>query len=541
MNSEIINKIFPQSLKTPEELEALYPKRNLPESAIVTRVGPSPTGFMHLGSIYMSLICNRFADQTNGVYFLRVEDTDKKREVEGAQQIIIDALNDYSLTPDEGPGHGDYGPYIQSERKDIYTSYVKYLLEKGDAYVCFSTEDEIKKANEEQESLNLKRGYYGKWAIWRDMSIEKVIAELEKGTPYIIRLKSKGNSEKTFIHHDLLKGDITLPENDLDMVLLKGDGLPTYHFAHVVDDHLMRTTHVLRGDEWLSSIPAHYELFKTLGFYLPLYGHISPINKLDNGNKRKLSKRKDPEANILFFKEKGFPVQAIIEYLLNLANSDFEDWRKENPDKDYKEFTLTMKRLANSNGPLFNEVKLRDIAKEKNARLNNIQIFENVSTWAKDYNKYFYDLLNSQKDYWLKIFNIERSGDNVRKDIAIWSEVYDLYDFFDNNKFVKPDFQNLKTIFSQDDIKDILKEYSNIYNENDDKQTWLDNLKSMCAKFGLAPDIKTYKADKEAFKGHVGELTQMIRFAVTGKTQSPDLYEVMKVLGGEVVEGRLEN
>ena len=541
MNSEIINKIFPQTLKTPEELEALYPKRNLPEGAQVTRIGPSPTGFMHLGGIYMGLICSRFADQTNGIYFLRIEDTDKKREVEGAQKIIIDALDDYGLTPDEGPGHGEYGPYIQSERKDIYASYVKHLLEKGDAYVCFSTEDEIKKAGEEQESLNLKRGCYGKWATWRDVSVEKVIAELEKGTPYIIRLRSKGNSEKTFIHHDLLKGNITLPENDLDTVLLRGDGLPTYHFAHVVDDHLMRTTHVLRGDEWLSSVPAHYELFKTLGFDLPLYGHISPINKLDNGNKRKLSKRKDPEANILFFKEKGFLVQAAIEYLLNLANSDFEDWRKENPDKDYKEFTLTMKRLANSNGPLFNEVKLRDIAKEKNAKLNNIQIFENVSTWAKDYNKYFYDLLNTQKDYWLKIFNIERSGENVRKDIAVWSEVYDLYDFFDNDKFIKPDFKNLKTIFSQDEIKEILTEYSSIYNENDDKQTWLNNLKSMCVKFGLAPDIKTYKADKEAFKGHVGELTQVIRFAVTSKTQSPDLYEVMGVLGGEVVRSRLNN
>jgi glutamyl-tRNA synthetase len=541
MNSEIINKIFPQSLKTPQELESLYPKRDLPKDAMVTRIGPSPTGFMHLGGIYMGLICSRFSDQTDGIYFLRIEDTDKKREVDGAQKIIIDALNDYGLTPDEGPGKGDYGPYIQSERKDIYASYIKYLLEKGDAYVCFSTEDEIKKAVEEQESLNLKRGYYGKWATWRDASFEKVMLELEKGTPYIIRLKSKGDSNKTFIHHDLLKGDVSLPENDLDTVLLRGDGLPAYHFAHAVDDHLMRTTHVLRGDEWLSSVPVHYELFKILGFDLPLYGHISPINKLDNGNKRKLSKRKDPEANILFFKEKGFPVNAVIEYLLNLANSDFEDWRKENPDRDYKEFTLTMKRLANSNGPLFNEVKLRDIAKEKNSRLNNQQIFENVLNWAKDYNKYFYDLLNSQKDYWLKIFNIERTGENVRKDIAIWSEVYELYDFFDNDKFVKPDFKNLKTIFSEDEIKEILTEYSSVYNQNDDKQTWLNNLKSMCSRFGLALDIKTYKADKEAFKGHVGELTQVIRFAVTGKTQSPDLYEVMGVLGVEVVGGRLNN
>ena len=376
MNQDIINKIFPNITETPENIEARYTKRNLPEGAMVTRIGPSPTGFMHLGGIYMGLICERFAHQTKGVYFLRIEDTDKKREVDGAQKIIIDALDEYRLTPDEGPGYGDYGPYIQSERKGIYQTYAKSLLEKGDAYVCFLTEDEIKSTAEEQEKENLKRGVYGKWAIWRNKTEIEVLENLNQGLSYVIRLKSKGDSTKYFTHHDLLKGDVSLPENDLDMVLLKQDGLPTYHFAHVIDDHLMQTTHVFRGDEWLSSIPVHYELFKTLGFDLPLYAHISPINKLDNGNKRKLSKRKDPEANILFFKEKGFPIDAVIEYLLNLANSDFEDYRRENPDKDYKEFTLTMKRLANSNGPLFNEVKLRDIAKEKIARLNNDQVFE---------------------------------------------------------------------------------------------------------------------------------------------------------------------
>ncbi len=532
MTPEIINKIFPNTLKTPEEIESLHIKRNLPEGAMVTRIGPSPTGFMHLGGIYMGLICERFAHQTGGVYFLRIEDTDKKREVEGAQKIIIDSLNEYHINPDEKP-------YIQSERREIYQAYVKSLLEKGDAYICFLTEDEIKSIAQEQEKENLKRGIYGKWAIWRDKTEGEVLENLNKGLSYVIRLKSKGDSTKHFTHHDLLKGDVSLPENDLDMVLLKQDGLPTYHLAHVVDDYLMGTTHVFRGDEWLSSVPVHYELFATLGFPLPLYAHISPINKLDNGNKRKLSKRKDPEANIAYFKEKGFPVEATIEYLLNLANSDFEDWRKENPDKDYREFTLTIKRLANSNGPLFNEVKLRDISKEKIARLNNNQVFENVLNWAKDYDQYFYNVLNNNKDYWLQIFNIERIGEQVRKDIAVWSEVYSLYDFFDNEKFVKPDFNNLTSNFSGEEIKNILSDYKQIYDENHDKETWLNTLKSLCPKYGLAPDIKSYKANKEAFKGHVGELTQVIRFALTGKTQSPDLYEVMKVLGREVVEKRL--
>lgn len=533
---DIINKIFLENLPTIQELEEKYPKRNLPESAMVTRICPSPTGFMHIGGIYMSLICKKFADQTDGVFYLRIEDTDKKREVDGAREIIYSSLKDYGFVYDEDP---TYGPYVQSERKEIYQAYVKYLLEKGDAYLCFCTEEELKTATEEQEKQKLKRGYYGAWAVWRNKTMDEVLTELDKGTPYVIRLKSHGDGEKAFTHKDLLKGDITLPTNDLDIVILKKDGLPTYHLAHAVDDHLMRTTDVLRGDEWLSSIPVHYDLFQSLNFLIVRYGHISPINKLDGSSRRKLSKRKDPEANVSYFKEKGFTAISVIEYLLNLANSNFEDWRKENPTSDYTEFILTMEKLTKSNGPLFDETKLRDIAKEKVSLMSTEKVFEHVLLWAQDYDQYFYNLLNSNSDYWHKVFNIERGGDSIRKDIAVWSEVYDFYNFFDTEKFAKPDWSNFKSVFTVDEIKNILNEYKEIYDQADTKEIWLSKLKDLCPKFGLASDIKAYKADKEAFKGHIGELTQVIRYAITRRTQSPDIYEILQVLGREEVLKRL--
>lgn len=532
---DIINKIFPENLPTPEELEEKYPPRKLPEGAMVTRTAPSPTGFMHLGNVYSALIGEAFARQSDGVFYLRIEDTDKKREVEGAKQVIYDSFAEYNITFNQDIA---YGPYVQSERKDLYISYAKHLFSIGRAYLCFCTEEELKAANEEQEKLNIQRGYYGKWAIWRDADQSKVLEELNKNTSYIIRFRSEGDSGKTFTYTDLLKGEITLPENNLDIPLLR-DGLPTYHFAHAVDDHLMRTTHVLRGDEWLSSVPRHFELFKSLGFELPRYGHISPINKMDGSSKRKLSKRKDPEANVMFYKEKGFTRISLIEYLLNLANSNFEDWRKENSNADYKEFSLTMEKLSKSNGPLFDETKLRDIAKEKVAQMDNIEVYNSMLEWTELYDEYFHGLLKSNKEYWLKIFNIERGGGGIRKDIAIWSEVYDFYSFFDVEKFTKPDWSNFKSVFSHDEIKNILNEYKEIYNDADDKQIWLGKIKDLCPKFGLAPDIKVYKADKDAFKGHVGELTQVIRYAITGRTQSPDIYEILQVLGREVVNERL--
>jgi len=536
LHKKILDRVFPLDVLSVGELEEKYPARDLPEGAMVTRICPSPTGFMHIGGIYMSLICKEFADQTNGVFYLRIEDTDKKREVEGAKQIIVDSLNEYGLTYDENP---KYGPYVQSERKDIYTSYVKYLFEKGDAYLCFCSEDELKAMAEQQEALKVKRGYYGTWAKWRNATEEEVLAELDKNTEYSIRLRSHGDSEKTFVHKDLLKGEVNLPENDLDIVIMKKDGLPTYHLAHVVDDHLMRTTDVLRGDEWLSSVPVHYDLFQSLNFELVRYGHVSPINKMVGSSRRKMSKRKDPEANVFFYKETGFPVLTVIEYLLNLANSNFEDWRKENPTADYKEFNLTIEKLAKSNGPLFDETKLRDISKEKIARMTNEEVYSHVLAWAEKYNESFSKKLITDKEYWLNVFNVERGGEQIRKDIAVWSEVYEFYKFFDTEMFAKPEWDTFKTVFSPDEIKDILTEYKTIYDPSDDKETWFGKVKDLCPKFGLAADIKAYKADKEAFKGHVGELAQVIRFAITGRAQSPDIYEIMSVLGKDETVKRL--
>ena len=370
-NRQLAERLFPEDLPSIESLLTRYPDRELPKGAMVTRIAPSPTGFMHIGGMYMALISCRLAHQTNGVYYLRIEDTDQKREVEGARKVVTDSLHKFGLDPDEGEGingveKGAYGPYRQSERKDIYKSFIKHLVEIGRAYPCFCSEEELEATHKKQEELNVKSGYYGVWAKYRNADPNIVEEMLNQGKPYIIRFKSLGSNENKIVYNDLLKGQIELPENDLDLVILKSDGLPTYHFAHVIDDHLMGTTHVLRGDEWLSSIPLHRELFKAFEFKCPEYAHIAPINKIDeSGGKRKLSKRKDPEANISFFGENGYPEVAVVEYLMNLANSNFEDWRKANPDKLYTEFQLALKKLPDSAGPLFDRVKLNDIAKEK--------------------------------------------------------------------------------------------------------------------------------------------------------------------------------
>ncbi len=545
LQKKIAEAVFlSEALLTPEELERKYPERELPPEAMITRVGPSPTGFMHIGGIYMALISERFAHQTDGIYYLRIEDTDRKREVDGARKVIVDSLHNFGLDPDEGEKfdgleHGNYGPYCQSERREVYGSYIKSLLTRGDAYLCFCSEEELEAMQKMQETLGVRRGYCGPWAKWRDASQEKVLDELSRGTPYVVRFRSQGDPNKIFTHHDLLKGDVILSENDLDAVIMKSDGLPTYHLAHAVDDHLMRTSHVLRGDEWLPSVPLHYELFKTLGFDLPEYAHISPINKLDNGNKRKLSKRKDPEANVSFYQQKGYPPEAVLEYLLNLANSDFEDWRKENPNTSYKEFELKMSRLANSNGPLFDESKLRDTAKEIISKMSADQIFENVLNWAEINDYQFFTLLNNDKEYWTSIFGIERGGSNSRKDISAWSDVRGFYEFFDKGKYQLPNWGNFVSIFNTKEIKEIFSEYLAIYDENDSKVEWLEKIRQLCIKYNLAPNLKTYKADKTNFRGHIGDLTQCIRFAITGRTQSPDIFEIIKILGKSEVFRRL--
>lgn len=544
-NQELARWLFPEELMSVESVFEKYPKRELPADAMVTRIAPSPTGFMHIGGIYMALISERFAHQTDGVYYLRIEDTDKKREVKGARKIITKALHDFGLDPDEGEDtdgveHGSYGPYCQSEREEIYKTFIKHLVEGGKAYPCFCSEEELEEMRKMQEDLKVRPGYYGVWAKCRDKKSEDVNKMLDENKPYVVRFRSEGNSEKTFTHNDLLKGEIELPENDLDAVIMKSDDLPTYHLAHAVDDHIMGTTHVLRGDEWVSSIPLHYELFNALGFDILKYGHIAPINKIDEkGNKRKLSKRKDPEANAVFYQEKGYPESAVVEYLMNLANSDFEEWRKANPDKGYTEFELTFKRLSASGGPLFDEAKLRDISREIISKMTAEELYKNLLSWSSIYDKEFYNILTENSEYWVKVFSIERGGDKVRKDIAVWSETKEQIAFFSEKFFQSPDLANLDSSLNEEEIRGIINEYSRTFSVNDSSEEWLAKIKNLAVNLGLAPDIKTFKKEPGKYKGHVGEVAKIIRFLLTGRTQTPDLYQIIKVLGAEECKKRL--
>lgn len=544
-NKQLSEHLFPEELPSIESIFERYPKRELPKDAMVTRIAPSPTGFMHIGGIYMALISERFAHQTKGVYYLRIEDTDKKREVEGARKIITESLHKFGLDPDEGESidgieRGIYGPYKQSERKDIYKSFIKHLVEIGRAYLCFCSEEKLETMRKIQEELKVRPGYYGVWTKCRDADEKNIEEMLKQNKPYVIRLKSLGNNTNTFIHNDLIKGPLELPENDLDVVLMKSDGLPTYHLAHVVDDHLMGTTHVLRGDEWVSSIPLHYELFNALDFERPEYGHIAPINKIDeSGGKRKLSKRKDPEANVSFYEKNGYPEIAVVEYLMNLANSDFEHWRKANLDKSYIEFQLSFKRLSASAGPLFDKTKLHDIAKEIIAKMKAEELYKKVLDWSLKYSPEFGEILGKDPEYWLGVFSIERGGSKPRKDIAMWSEVKEAFSFFVKEKFIKPNWSNFTSILSPDEIKNIINQYNGIFSFDDSAEKWMEKIKQIAANFGFAPDTKTFKKNMDSYRGHIGEIAQVIRFAITGRTQTPDLYQIMQVLGEQECKKRL--
>ncbi|MDP3015423.1 MAG: glutamate--tRNA ligase [bacterium] len=544
-NKQLAEHLFPEELPNIESVFERYPKRELPKDAMVTRIAPSPTGFMHIGGIYMALISERFARQTNGVYYLRIEDTDKKREIEGARKIITESLHKFGLDPDEGENingveRGIYGPYKQSERKGIYKSFIKHLIEIGRAYPCFCNEEELEVMRKMQEELKVRPGYYGVWAKYRDANEKKVEEMLKQNKPYAVRFKSLGNNTNTFIHNDIIKGPLELPENDLDVVIMKSGGLPTYHLAHAVDDYFMGTTHVLRGDEWVSSIPLHYELFKALDFKCPEYGHIAPINKIDeSGGKRKLSKRKDPEANVSFYEENGYPEIAVVEYLMNLANSDFEDWRKSNPDKPLTEFQLSFKRLSTSAGPLFDKIKLHDITKEIIAKMRAEELYKKVLDWSLKYDPEFREILEKDSEYWIKVFSIERGGSKPRKDIAMWSEVKEAFSFFIKEKFIRPDWSNFTSILSPDEIKNIINQYNEVFSFDDLTEKWMEKIKQISAIFGFAPDTKTFKKNRDSYRGHVGEIAQIIRFAITGRIQTPDLYQIMQVLGEPECKKRL--
>ncbi len=536
--------LLPQINKKPEYYESLYPARNLPEGARVVRVAPSPTGYLHLGTLFAALVNRITATSTGGVFFTRIEDTDKKREIEGGIENIIDGLNRFGITIDEGfvsgtNEKGDYGPYQQSHRAEIYQTYARSLIEQGLAYPCFCTAEELEAVRGEQEAQKVRTGYHGKWAKHRDISYDEAKALIDQGKPFVIRLKSPGNEENKVVFEDAIKGKIEMPENDEDFVLLKSDGIPTYHFAHAVDDHLMHTTHVMRGDEWISSVPKHIQLFKLLGFKVPKFAHISPIMKLDNGAKRKISKRKDPEAAVHFFAEQGFDGENVIEYLMTIASSEFEDWRRANPDESYKRFKFNLKKMSVS-GALFDENKLLDVSKNRLCRLTSGEVYEKLTAWAKEFDGEFYSILTANPEYTKAMLAIDRDGvAKPRKDLARWSEAKDYYSYFYNELFV-PDYTLPENIDPADACK-FLKAYKEVYDVQDDRQLWFDRIKALCPDLGFAENTKDYKANPDAFKGHAGDLSTVLRIAVTGRRNTPDLCSIMQVLGKGECEKRIND
>lgn len=542
-NETISNSIFKEELPDINSILKKYPNRVLPNESMVTRFAPSPTGFLHIGGVYMALISERFAHQTNGVYFVRIEDTDQKRKRSDAEDIINNGLEYFNLCPDEGPTvhgmQGNYGPYRQSERENIYKAFVRKLILEGKVYPCFASEEELAEMRKRQTEMSIRPGYYGVWAKWRDADPHEVEKMLKEDKPYVLRFKSNGNPDKRVLIEDLIKGRIEMPENDIDVVVLKKDGLPTYHFAHVIDDFLMKPTHIIRADEWVSSTPLHFQLSDALGFPRMKYGHISPINRLeDDGGKRKLSKRKDPEANVEYYQKAGYPKIAVIEYLMNLANSEFEDWRKNNPEKPYIEFEITFKRLSQSTGPLFNEVKLRDISKQVISKMSVEEFNNNVIDWSFLYDQELNKKLTINKEYWLKIFSIERGSDK-RKDIAIWSEVYEFYKYFDIETFTSPQWDIFETTLTADEVKQIKKETTEQLSSFTSAEEFMNFMRTLAKRFNLAENIKEFKASQGKMRGHVGLVSQVIRYAITGRTNTPDLFQIIQVLGEEEVKKRL--
>lgn len=547
MTPEIIAKLFPNPLPSVAEIEAKYPPRRLPEGAKVTRIAPSPTGLFHIGNLYAALVAERAAHQSGGVFYIRVEDTDQKRAVDGALQVVCDALARYGMHADEGvdadgKDYGPYAPYTQSRRRDMYQAYVKSLVEKGLAYPCFCAPEELGMMRKVQEKNAQRPGYYDKYAKCRALSDAEILAKLNAGALPVIRFKSGGDPEKRIVVKDVFKGELNLPENDIDQVILKSDGLPSYHFAHVVDDHLMGTTHVTRADEWLSSVTTHIQMFIAMGWKPPRYGHIAPLQKLDNGNKRKLSKRHDPEANIMYFAERGYPRDAVIEYLLNLINAQFEDWRKANPDTPAFDFPLNLNKMSNVAGALFDFVKLNSIAREVVAKMTAERVYDETLAWAKHYNPAFATRMESNRDMMIQILDIERNiGAKSRKDLAKWEDVPREVSYFFDDLFTITHNEKMTMLapLAEADIADIARAFAAAYDPADDKDAWFDKVRRVAADHGFAADMKAYKADPSAFKGSVADVAKVLRVLTTGSDKSPDLHVVMRVLGREAVVRRL--
>lgn len=542
-HKDLADLIFPNITKTVEDYEKMYPERELPEGAMVTRFAPSPTGFVHMGSLLASFISRKAAKDTNGVFYLRIEDTDQKREVENGIEGIVSDLSNFQINIDEGAlsrseSIGNYGPYIQSERKEIYQAFIKHLLELGLAYPCFCTEEQLDETRVMQEATKARIGYYGRYAVCRNIKLEDAYNRIKNGDKYIIRLKSPGDFEKKVVIQDLVKGKIEFPENDLDIVIMKSDGLPTYHFAHLVDDHLMRTTHITRGDEWVSSLPIHIQLFKVFGFNPPKYAHLSPIMKQEGDTKRKLSKRKDPEAAMSYYAELGIPTEAVHLYLMTIANTNFEQWYDQNKDKSIDDFKFDFKKISSS-GALFDLEKLINISRNYISYLKAEDVYNRVLVWAETYDKEFYKLLTNHKEFTIGLFSVERYQKKPRKDFESWSTVKNniwyMYDELFNA--VEYDFQK---ITNQEEIKNILELYLNkYYNELDDKDTWFNKIKELCDELGYASNMKDYKENPDNYKGNIADVSTVIRVALTSSSMTPDLYELMKLFGSTRIKNRL--
>lgn len=539
---ELINIIFDNSLPKVEEIFEKYKKREIDDGQKITRFAPSPTGFIHIGNLYSALVNERVAHKSGGIFFLRIEDTDEKREVEGAVDKVISALKYFDIKYDEGSNGneetGNYAPYQQSKRKNIYKVFVKDLIERGLAYPCFCTEEELENIVKQQKAQNCQRlGYYGAWAKYRNLPIEEVIRKIEAGEKYVIRFKSPGNFNNKIVVNDVIRGKREFPENDLDIVIMKKNELPTYHFAHIIDDFLMGTNLVIRGEEWLPSLPLHIQLFQAMKWKAPKYAHISPLLKMEEGNKRKLSKRKDPEANVEYFDQLGYPKESVMEYLINLANSNFEDWRKQNPDRSYKDFPFDIKKM-NTSGALFDFIKLDSISKDVISRMSASHIYENVLSWSKKYNKKFYETLVNDRDKVIEILSIEREDiKKARKDIIKWSDIeYEISYFF---KIDRIDVQKKLQYTNTGDIKKITELFLNHYNISDSKEEWFEKVKLVARECGYADNIKNYREQPDKYKGNISDVAKILRVMITGREKSPDLCSIMKIMGYEEIKNRL--
>jgi glutamyl-tRNA synthetase len=545
-NKDLADFLFPDIHESIEDMYKKYPQRNLEEGACVTRFAPSPTGFVHIGNFFAALIDYVIAKNTNGVFYLRNEDTDQLREVEGATKKIMQTLDFYHMAPDEyefeGKIVGKYGPYIQSERKEIYHVFIKYLIEIGRAYPCFATKEELEELRTSQEKVNARTGYYGRYARYRNITPEEAIKRIKEGQSYVIRFKSKGDFEKKFKFIDEVRGLLFLSENDEDFVIMKSDnGLPTYHLAHAVDDALMHTTHVVRGEEWLSSVPKHVELFEAIQAPLPKYIHIPLILKQDGEIKRKISKRKDPEASMSYYEEKGYPQEAVIESLMTIANSNYEEWHTANPDKTYLDFEFNPKKMSSSGGALYDMEKLNNISKEMISKMKKEEIASLSYEWAKKYDETLKTIIEKNQNYYMNILNIERESNKPRKDIITYSDILNtiwyMYDelFYDEEKPYK-----FMKIEDRNEIRNICTTYKNQYFDySDDKDTWFQKIKELCDTLGYASNMKDYKKNPENYKGNVADVSTVLRVVLTKENQTPDLYEIMCLLGKEKVEERL--